>query len=93
MNDGQKQCFVSFDEIHVKPGLYYQGKYVVGNALNVESSCPAKTILALMVNPSYGAPAFTARLIPVYNVKADFVYGALLELISWIHEAGVLFLL
>ena len=34
LNDGQKDCFLSFDEIHVKPGLQYQGKYVLGNAQN-----------------------------------------------------------
>ena len=30
LNEGQRNCFISFDEIHIKPGLRYQGKYVPG---------------------------------------------------------------
>ena len=70
LNEGQKDCFISFDEMHIKPGLHYQGKYVLGNALNTEESTPAKTILAIMINPSFGAPAFVGRLLPVCNLKA-----------------------
>ena len=51
LHDGQKDCFVSFDEIHIKPGLQYQGKYVLGYAQNTEEPVPANTILALMINP------------------------------------------
>ena len=36
LNDGQKDCFVSFDEIHIKLGLQYLGKYVLGYAQNTE---------------------------------------------------------
>ena len=60
LNDGQRDCFISFNEIHIKPGLQYQGKYVLGNAQNTTGPVPAKTILAVMINPSYGAPAFVA---------------------------------
>lgn len=28
LNQGEKSCFISFDEIHIKPGLQYQGRYV-----------------------------------------------------------------
>ena len=41
-----------------------------------------------MVNPSIGAPAFVARLIPVHNLKADFLYDQLTLLITIIHDAG-----
>ena len=37
LNEGQKTCFISFGEIHIKPGLHYQGKYILGNALNNDS--------------------------------------------------------
>ena len=60
LNHGQKNCFIYFDEIHIKPGLQYQGKYVFGNAQNTDTPVPAKTILAIIINPSYGAPAFIA---------------------------------
>ena len=74
-NDGQKDCYISFDEIHVKPGLQFQGKYVLGNALNTNEPLPAKTILAVMINPSYGAPAFVARLVPVLKLKGDILFN------------------
>ena len=33
--------------LHIKPELHYQGKYVLGNALNQEeTSCPATSMLA-----------------------------------------------
>ena len=54
LNDGQKDCFLSFDEIHLKSGLQYQGKYVLGNPQNTTEPFPAKTILAVMINLSFG---------------------------------------
>ena len=51
LNDGQKDCFLSLDEIHVKPGLQY---HVLRNAQNTREPIPAKTILAVMINSSFG---------------------------------------
>ena len=88
LNEGQRKSFISFDEIHIKPGLHCQGKYVLGEAVNQDSHCPATKILAIMVNPSFGAPAFVARLIPVHNIQADFLYDQLTLLITTIHDVG-----
>ena len=88
LNDGEKDCFLSFDEIHIKPGLGYQGKYVMGNAFNTSEPTPANCMLAVMVNPSYGAPAFVARLVPVKNLKADFLFGIIQSVLEVIHDAG-----
>lgn len=88
LNHGQKNCFISFDEIHIKPGLQYQGKYVFSNAQNTDTPVPAKTILAIMINPSYGAPAFVARLIPVLSLTADFLFTVLNPIIQLIHDFG-----
>ena len=52
LNDGHRDCFISFGEIHIKPGLQYQGKYALGNAQNTTGPVPAKTILAVTINPS-----------------------------------------
>ena len=30
LTEGQRKCFISFDEINIKPGQHYQGKYVLG---------------------------------------------------------------
>ena len=88
LNEGQKDCFISFDEIHIKPGLQYQGKYVLGNAQNKTEPTPAKTMLAVMVNPSYGAPAFVARLLPVSCLTADFLFEIVKSVIKFVHDAG-----
>ena len=88
LNDGQKQCFISFDEIDIKPGVHYQGKYVLGNAVNTETPTPATTMLAAMVHPSFGTPAFVARLIPVHNMCAEFLYKEVLQLLEMVHKVG-----
>ena len=88
LNEKQRQWYISFDEVHIKPGFHYQGKYVLGNAMNTDTDCPAMTMLGFMVNPCFGAPAFIARMIPVHNLEAEFLYDQLLLLINSIHEAG-----
>ena len=88
LNEGERNCFITFDEIHIKPGLYYQGRYVLGDALNQNSLCPATTMLALMVNPFFGAPAFIGRLIPVHNLCSEFLYEQLVQLLHCIHNNG-----
>ena len=40
-----------------------------------------------MVNPSFGAPAFVARMIPVHNLTAEFLYNKVIQLINSIHGA------
>ena len=79
---------MTFDEIHIKPGLQYQGKYVLGNAQNTTDPIPANTILAVMINPSFGKPAFVARLIPVINLKAEFLFEFVKSVIKLVHDAG-----
>ena len=72
----------------MKPGLHYQGKCVLGNALNQNPSCPASSMLAFMVNPFFGAPAFIGRLIPVHKLNADFLYEQIVQLLHCIHNNG-----
>ena len=79
---------MSFDEIRIKPGLQYQGKYVLGNAQNTTEAIPEDTMLAVMTNPSFGAPAFIARLIPVINLKAVFLFEIVKSVMKIVHDAG-----
>ena len=88
LEKGQKNCFLSFDEIHIKPALQYQGQHVLGNAANASEPTPANCMLALMINPSFGAPAFIARLVPVKNLTADFLFDILKSVLEVIHDAG-----
>ena len=59
---------------------------------NEDTPSPAKTILALMINPIQGAPAFVARLFPVNNFQAHFLYAQLKILTNLIHDCdGIVF--
>ena len=61
---------------------------MIGNAVNLDVPCQANSVLALMINPSFGAPSFVARLLPVHCLKADFHYEQIETLVKLIHEAG-----
>ena len=92
LDDNKKICFISADEIYVKPANRFRGNHIVGMAVNQDQPCPAKTVLTLMVNPIFGAPAFVARLLPVNNLTAEFLFEQLQILINIIHEScGVVF--
>ena len=84
----QKLCFISVDEMHVKPAIRYRGNKLIGYAVNTEEPCPAKSVLAMLISPSLGAPAFVARLLPVTSLKADFLYEQVNVLIEIIHQVG-----
>ena len=74
MSEEKRSCFISFDEIHIRPGFQYQGKYMFGEAQNTQDpSCPATKVLAVMVNPSFGGPAFVARLVPVHFENEEWL--------------------
>ena len=62
---------------------------MLGYAQNTEEPVPANTILALMINPSYGAPAFVARLVPLSHLNAEFLYELVLSVsfyMSWYYR-------
>ena len=79
---------MSFDEIHMKSGSHFQGKYVLGFAANIETPTPATDMLAIMVNPSFGKPKFIARLLPVKNMTAEFLYAEIQKVLEMIHEVS-----
>ena len=66
----QKYCSITADEIHVKPSLQFQKDKVIGFAADIDYPCVAK-VLAIMINPSMGALAFVARLLPVFSLKTE----------------------
>ena len=41
-----------------------------------------------MINPSYGAPAFVSRLIPVSCLEAEFLFEIVNSIIKLVHDAG-----
>ena len=69
----QKYCSITAGEIHVKPSLQFQKDKVIGFAAHIDYPCVAKTVLAIMINPSMGAPAFVARLLPVFSLNFGLI--------------------
>ena len=67
-----KKNIVLFDDILVKPDVRYQGDHIIG-FLHDEPTKAARTVLAIMIAPILGAPAFFCRLIPAYSLKHNLI--------------------
>lgn len=81
----QKWCILLFDEMYIKPSIRYRGGHLLGQATD-DSSEVARTILAIMIKPMMGAPAFVCRLIPIHKLSAEFLHRTLCEVIHVIHR-------
>ena len=66
----EKSWKVLVDEIHVKPAVRYQVNHIIG-LYHDEPTKAARTILAIMIAPVMGDPAFVCRRIPVHSLKHD----------------------
>ena len=88
LNGFEKYCFITADEIHVKPSLQFQKDKIIGFTADVDEPCVAKTVLAVMINPSMGAPAFVARLLPVFSLKYEFLMNQVNIVMKIIHDTG-----
>ena len=74
LNEFQKYCSITSDEIHVKPSLQFQKDKVIGFAADIDYSRVTKTVLAIMINPSISVPSFAAAwLLPVFSLKTEFL--------------------
>ena len=87
LSQKERYCKILVDEIHIKPTIRYQGNHVVGFSCD-DSSKAARTVVAIMIAPSMGKPAFVCRLIPVYSLTHDFVYKQVLKVIKLLHKNG-----
>lgn len=83
-----KVCFITADEIYVKPAVRYRANHIIGMAVDQEPPKPARTVLAFMLNFLFGTPAFVARLLPVLTLKSDFLLEQVMLLMQTIHEVG-----
>ena len=92
LNGMEKHRKVLAAEIHIKLGAQYEGGHIIGYAEN-EPEKIANTVLALVVAPLMGKPAFVARLIPVHTLTGNFLYEQISNLLKIIYEAaGFVFL-
>ncbi len=58
LNDSQNKCLVLFNELHLKLSVRFCTRHLVGYSVD-KPTFPGRSILALMVKPFYGGPAFT----------------------------------
>ena len=79
---------MSVDEINIKLSIRYDGNSIVGFAVNTEEQRAAKSVLAILINPSMGAPPFVGRLFPVSCLKGVFLYEQIILMIKIIHDSG-----
>ena len=86
LNGLEKHCKILVGVIHIKPGARYQGGHIIGYAEDASTKL-AKIVLALMVAPLMGKPAFVARLIPVHSLTAELLYDQVSKVLQIIHEA------
>ena len=88
----QKYCKILVDEIYIKPAVRYTCRHVIGFSVD-DPQKPASTVLAILIAPLMGAPAFVARLFPLSSLDAPFLIEQILAVINIVHEAsGLVFL-
>ena len=69
-----KQIYSYLSMKFISSLAYNTKESMLGNGQNTADPVPAKTILSIMINPSFGAPAFVARLLAVLCLYADFLF-------------------
>ena len=67
--------------------MRYQGNHIVGYSPD-EPTKATRTVLAIMIAPMMGAPAFVCRLIPVYSLKHDLIFEQTHKVIDLINQSG-----
>lgn len=75
----QKHVKIPADEIHIRSGVQYQGGPLIGFSVD-EPEKPAKNVLAFMLASLMGHPAFVIRLIPIFPLKANFLFDQIIQL-------------
>jgi hypothetical protein len=87
LSPAQRNCSIIFDEVYIKPSLRYRGAHVIGRAVD-QPGTRATTVLAILVKPLLGGPAFIARLIPVRSLNKEFLYNQLDTVVDIVHDCG-----
>ena len=87
LSGNKNYCKILVDEILIKSAVRYEGNHVIGFS-NDEPTKPARTVLAIMVVPSMGKPAVVCRLIPMFSLKADFLFEETKKMIDLVHKLG-----
>ena len=79
-------CSLMFDEVYIKPSIRYTGGHVIGYSLDNPTEL-ARTMLAFMIKIMFTQKESTVllRLIPVYNLRAEFLLEHILSFLKTIH--------
>ena len=84
----ERYCFITADKIHVKPSVQFQKDQIIGFAVDSEEQKVAKAVLAIMINPLMGVPAFVARLLPIHSLKHEFLKEQIDIVMEIVFEVG-----
>ena len=87
IEENQTICEILIDEIYVKPSLTYHGGAVFGKAVN-EPDKLATTVLGYYIVTLFGGPKFLLRMMPVHNLKSDFLFEETNKVMECIDNAG-----
>ena len=68
-----QNCILLLDEVYGKAMLQYHGGILFGKAVNHPSKL-ANTVLSFMVVTLFGGPKFLCKMLPVCNLRANFVF-------------------
>ena len=85
LHGGQKNCFILFDEVYIKPSIRYRGGHLIDYSVD-KPTLPARTLLAFMLKPCFGGLAFVCRLFPIHSLSPFIVTQNLNEIISCVAE-------
>ena len=73
--------------MYVQPSFRYRAGHVIGDAED-KPGAAARTILAIMIKPFYGAPSVILRLVPVHSLSPAFLHHQICSVINLIEECN-----
>nr|XP_047136892.1 uncharacterized protein LOC124813634 [Hydra vulgaris] len=85
-NNYGKKCILLIDEVFVKPSVTYCSGSLLGKAVNKPDSL-ASTVLSFMMVSICGGPKYLCRMLPVFELNADFLFEQANHLIGCIHKS------
>lgn len=83
----ERGCILIIDEVYVKASLCYRGGTLFGHAVDQPGNL-ARTMLCIMVKCFFGGKTFLAKLLPCSNLKAEFQFQAVEEVVMDLERCG-----
>ena len=88
LNDGKKDCLLSFVEIHIKPAQQYQEKYVVGNTGQHVRIYSCNLYACHKGQSIFWSPRFCCLFRSSKDFTADYLFEIVNQVLEVVHDAG-----